>query len=182
MFKFFTKTYWRNRQKLRDLKTISTAVVAARDWQKRGLISWNPRERHLLVEQSLASIFLTKRDWWKSFCTMISYLAMDDRRKEVYEQAVLEAETKAVREAKKKSPILTPPDLMRIRQQARENMPQPKVDIIEEFDIFIIRAEATSSHSATEASGELVAIGHYNIDGQIDLAMWEDVKYNLSRK
>ena len=73
---------------------------------------------------------------------------------------------------------------MRIRQEARENMPMlpiEQLDYIKEFDIFVVRAGAPSVQDATEESGQLLALGHY--DGKkVEMALYEDIKYNLLKE
>ena len=85
------------------------------------------------------------------------------------------------RSAQRKYANLTKADVMRIRQEARENMPMiplEQLDRIKEFDIFIVRANAPSAQDATEASGQLLALGHF--DGEkVEMAMYDDIKHNL---
>ena len=73
---------------------------------------------------------------------------------------------------------------MRIRQEARENMPMlpiEQLDYIKEFDIFVVRACAPSVQDATVESGQLLALGHY--DGKkVEMALYEDIKYNLLKE
>ena len=75
-------------------------------------------------------------------------------------------------------------DIQRIRQFARENMPPSPIeqlDCIKEFDIFVVRANAPSAQEATEESGQLLAIGHY--DGEkVEMAMYDEIKHILHDK
>ena len=100
---------------------------------------------------------------------------------EAYEAYRIEVETDAVRKAQLKFANLTKADIMRIRQEARENMPMlpmEQLDCIKEFDIFVVRTNAPSAQNATEESGQLLALAHY--DGEkVEMAMYDDVKHNL---
>ena len=96
----------------------------------------------------------------------------------------MHVETEAVRKAQRKFANLTKADIMRIRQEARENMPMlpiEQLDYIKEFDIFVVRACAPSVQDATEESGQLLAIGHF--DGKkVEMALYDHIKYNLLKQ
>lgn len=102
---------------------------------------------------------------------------------EAYEQQRIDIEAQAVRDANKKlGKILTPADIQRIRQQARNDMimidPHKLKNLIREFDIMIIRADAQSGEQTTQENGQLLALGHY--DGEkLEMAMYDDVKAML---
>ena len=99
---------------------------------------------------------------------------------EAYEQKRIDIEAQAVRDANNKlGKILTPADIQRIRHQARNEMimidPHKLKNLIREFDIMIIRADAQSGEQTTQENGQLLALAHY--DGQtLDMAMYDDVK------
>ena len=57
--------------------------------------------------------------------------------------------------------------------------PNKLKSLIKEFDIMVIRASATSSASATQENGQLLAVGHYDGD-KLEMAMYEDVKSELT--
>ena len=103
---------------------------------------------------------------------------------EAYEAHRLKVETEAVRKARSQFAMLTKADMQRIRQNARENMemiPLEQLDYIKEFDIFVVRSNAPSAQDATEESGQLLALGHY--DGKkVEMALYEDIKYNLLKQ
>ena len=57
-------------------------------------------------------------------------------------------------------------------------IPIEQLGCIKEFDIFVVRANAPSAQEATEASDQLLALGHF--DGEkVEMAMYEDIKLNL---
>ena len=178
--------YRRYHYRSNTLTTLSQAAAVIQEYKSRGLLRWNPRDRQLLIEQSLAMIYLSKREWWEAFMKMVLLTATSDRLNEEYEKAVINIEAAAVRKAKAEmkergiTQPLTKADIYRIRQQAREDLTQIDTPTIEEFDIFIIRATATSVHTAKESTGELVAVGHYHLDGKTEMALFDDIKHNLS--
>lgn len=100
---------------------------------------------------------------------------------EAYSAECLKVETDAVRKAQRKYANLTKADIQRIRQETRENMPMiplGQLDCIKEFDIFVVRASAPSAQEATEESGQLLALGHF--DGEkVEMAMYDEIKHNL---
>ena len=60
-------------------------------------------------------------------------------------------------------------------------LPIEQLDYIKEFDIFVVRAGAPSVQDATEESGLLLAIGHF--DGKkVEMALYDDIKYNLLKQ
>lgn len=177
--------YCHRRKRNDHLALLAHAIATFRGYQERGLVHWRPRERQLLIEQSLASVYLTKREWWEAFMKITLLAVTDDRLSEAYEKATITAEAAAVRKAKAEmkergiTQPLTKADIYRIRQQARDNMQQIDLQPIEEFDIFIIRATATSVHTAEESTGELIAVGHYHIGGQTEMALFDDIKHHI---
>ena len=57
-------------------------------------------------------------------------------------------------------------------------LPIEQLDYIKEFDIFVVRASVPSAQDATEASGQLLALGHF--DGEkVEMAMYDEIKHNL---
>ena len=152
--------------------------------QKKGLLTWMNKGKYLLLEEPFAiSILATGKKGAKNVFTMIALWQNFSIFQEVAETLRMEAEIEAVRKAKKEHPSLTKEDIRRIRMNARNNMPElepDKIDYIREFDLFVIRSSAPSAQDATEENGQLVALGHF--DGkELQMAMYEDVKYNLMR-
>jgi hypothetical protein len=58
----------------------------------------------------------------------------------------------------------------------QSDVPTPKV---EPFEFFIVRAEEPST-AAAQATGRLIAVGHYDPDTQhMEIAPWEDIQQLL---
>lgn len=185
IFYYFSATARRQRKHLKELRAFATVFSEMEQKEKQGLLHWHPRNRQLLLEESLALAMLSKgAKKWKCFLQNILLWQCYNLAQEQAEADRIKAETQAVREAKRNNPsvILTESDINRIRQNARANMTERPAPRIDSFDIFIIRAIAQSATQASEATGELLAIGHYDINGNMDLALWDDVKHNLRKE
>ena len=150
--------------------------------ERKGLLTWMREGRYLLLEEPFAiSILATGKKGAKNIFTMIALWQNFHIFLEAAEQVRMETELEAVRKAQKEHPSLTNEDIRCIRMNARNNMPEldpDKIDYVREFDLFVIRSSAPSAQDATEENGQLVALGHF--DGrELQMAMYEDVKYNL---
>lgn len=184
----FKNPFKRNKQ-LKELQSLSASFAILDEFSRRGILHYhNPRPLRegqggsLLIEESLATLKLAEgAEGFRKFLNQVAQWQNYRLLQEAYEAHRIDIETKAVCEAKKKYAVLTKADLQRIRQNARDNMEQidpDKLDYVKAFDLFIIRATAPSSAQATEANGQLLALGHY--DGKtLEMAMYDDIKHNL---
>lgn len=154
-------------------------------WARHGLIFWRRKDNILIIEEYVALLKLAEGR--KGFLNFLNQIVVWQNSKlidEAYESHRVHVETEAVRKAQRKYANLTKADIIRIRQEARENMPMiplEQLDCIKEFDIFVVRSNAPSAQYATEESGQLLALGHY--DGKkVEMALYEDIKYNLLKE
>lgn len=166
----------------KELRDLSAVFSILDEFEKRGVIHWQRKNKVLLIEEVLGTLKVAEgRDGFLRFLNQVSMWQNYRLLAEAYEAHRLKMETEAVRKARAQFAMLTKADLQRIRQNARENMdmiPPEQLDYIKEFDIFILRAGAPSAELATEENGQLLAIGHF--DGEkVEMAMYDDVKYNL---
>lgn len=166
----------------KELRDLSAVFSILDEFEKRGLIHWQRKNKVLLIEEVLGTLKVAEgRDGFRRFLNQVSMWQNHRLLAEAYESLRLKVETEAVRKARAQFAMLTKADMQRIRQNARENMemiPPERLDCIKEFDIFIIRANAPSAQEATEASGQLLALGHF--DGEkVEMAMYDEVKQNL---
>ena len=169
------------------LKDLSGLTALFKDWERSGLFHWQVKGKTLLLEQSLAiSIMSLGPEKFKKFLNLLAQFKNAELIGNAYEQQRIDLETAAVRDAQEKtSSKLTDADIQRIRLNARENMQhidmKSILDAINEFDIMIIRSSAISSTDATQESGELVAVGHF--DGKkVEMAMWDEIKNDLKEE
>lgn len=166
----------------KELRDLSAVFSILDEFEKRGVIHWQRKNKVLLIEEVLGTLKVAEgRDGFLRFLNQVSMWQNYRLLAEAYEAHRLKIETEAVRKARAQFAMLTKADMQRIRQNARENMdmiPPEQLDYIKEFDIFILRAGAPSAELTTEENGQLLAIGHF--DGEkVEMAMYDDVKYNL---
>ena len=179
---FKSKKKKKQKKALQNMCDLHEMVGILDKWARHGLIFWRRKDKLLIIEETVALIKLAEgRKGFLNFLNQIAVWQSSKLIDEAYESHRVHVETEAVRKAQRKYANLTKADIMRIRQEARENMPMlpiEQLDYIKEFDIFVVRANAPSVQEATEASGQLLALGHF--DGEkVEMAMYDEVKHNL---
>lgn len=179
---FKSKKKKKQEKALQNLRDLHEMVGILDKWARHGLIFWRRKDKLLIIEEAVALIKLAEgRKGFLKFLNQIAVWQSSKLIDEAYETHSIKVETDAVRKAQRKYANLTKADIMRIRQEARENMPMlpiEQLDYIKEFDIFVVRADAPSIQDATKEDGHLLALGHF--DGEkVEMAMYEDIKYIL---
>ena len=172
----------RKNKKLKELQDLAVMTAIFEKWSRQGLIFWRKKDNILIIEEYLAKIKMAEgRKGFLKFLNQVATWQNNIIIQEAYAAHCLKVETDAVRKAQRKYANLTKADIMRIRQEARENLPMiplEQLEYIKEFDIFVVRANAPSAQDATEESGQLLALGHF--DGEkVEMAMYDDVKHIL---
>ena len=172
----------RKNKTFKELQDLAEMSAIFEEWSRRGIILWRKKDNILIIEEHLAILTIAKgRDGFLKFLNQVATWQNSILIQEAYAAHCLKVETDAVRKAQRQFVSLTKADVMRIRQNARENMPiipLEQLDCIKEFDIFVVRANAPSAQDATEDSGQLLAVGHY--DGEkVEMAMYDDIKHSL---
>ena len=172
----------RKNKKLKELQDLAAMTAIFEKWSRQGLIFWRKKDNILIIEEYLAKIKMAEgREGVLKFLNQVATWKNNIIIQEAYAAHCLKVETDAVRKAQRKYAALTKADIMRIRQEARENMPMlpiEQLEYIKEFDIFVVRSNAPSAQDATEESGQLLALGHY--DGEkVEMAMYDEVKHIL---
>ena len=175
----------RKNKQLKELQDLAAMTAIFEKWSRRGVIFWRKKDKILIIEEYLAMLKMSEgRDGFLKFLNQVATWQNSILFQEAYEAYFLKAETEAVREAQRKYASLTKADVMRIRQNVRERMPfvvPEQIGCIKEFDIFVVRANAPSAQDATEESGQLLALGHY--DGEkVEMAIYDDIKHILYDK
>ena len=175
----------RKNKKLKELQDLAAMTKIFEDLSRRGVIFWRKKDKILIIEEYLAIWkILEGRDGFLKFLNQVATWQNSILIQEAYAAHCLKVETEAVRKAQRKYASLTKADIQRIRQNARENMPMlpiEQLDYIKEFDIFVVRSNAPSAQDATEESGKLLALGHY--DGEkVEMAMYDEVKHILHER
>lgn len=165
------------------MRELAYGFSVLNDFERKGLIHWQSKDHLLLIEERLAITWMATGEKGLNNClNAVGQWQNFKLIQEAYETHRINIETEAVRKARKPARVLTNDDIARIRQEARDKMPEidpATLKVISEFDIMVIRASAPSSAEATEANGQLVAVGHY--DGEkVEMAMYEDIKHTLN--
>ena len=172
----------RKKKKLKELHDLSMMNAIFEKLSRWGVIFWRKKDKILIIEEFLVRLKMAEgREGFLKFLNQVATWQNSIIIQEAYAAHCLKVETDAVRKAQRKYASLTKADIMRIRQESRENMqmlPIEQLEYIKEFDIFVVRANAPSAQDATEEGGQLLALGHY--DGEkVEMAMYDDIKYIL---
>ena len=172
----------RKNKHLKEVQDLAAMIGIFEILSRRGVVFWRKKDNILIIEEYFAMLKMAEgREGFLKFLNQVAVWQSSKLIDEAYEAHSIKVETDAVRKAQRKYANLTKADIMRIRQEARENMPMlplEQLEYIKEFDIFVVRASAPSAQDATEESGQLLALGHY--DGEkVEMAMYDEVKHNL---
>ena len=172
----------RKNKHLKEVQDLAAMIGIFETLSRRGVVFWRQKDKILIIEEYFAMLKMAEgREGFLKFLNQVAVWQSSKLIDEAYEAHSIKVETDAVRKAQRKYANLTKADIMRIRQEARENMqmlPIEQLDYIKEFDIFVVRASAPSAQDATEESGQLLALGHY--DGEkVEMAMYDEIKHNL---
>ena len=172
----------RKNKHLKEVQDLAAMIGIFEILSRRGVVFWRKKDNILIIEEYFAMLKMAEgREGFLKFLNQVAVWQSSKLIDEAYEAHRIKVETDAVRKAQRKYANLTKADIMRIRQEARENMqmlPIEQLEYIKEFDIFVVRANAPSAQDATEASGQLLALGHY--DGEkVEMAMYDEIKHNL---
>lgn len=175
----------RKNKHLKEVQDLAAMIGIFEILSRRGVVFWRKKDNILIIEECFAMLKMAEgREGFLKFLNQVAVWQSSKLIDEAYETHILKVETDAVRKAQRKYANLTKADIMRIRQEVRENMqmlPLEQLDYIKEFDIFVVRAGAPSVQDATEESGLLLAIGHF--DGKkVEMALYDDIKYNLLKQ
>ena len=172
----------RKNKHLKEVQDLAAMIGIFEILSRRGVVFWRKKDNILIIEEYFAMLKMAEgREGFLKFLNQVAVWQSSKLIDEAYEAHSIKVETDAVRKAQRKYANLTKADIMRIRQEARENMPMlplEQLEYIKEFDIFVVRASAPSAQDATEASGQLLALGHF--DGEkVEMAMYDEIKHNL---
>ena len=172
----------RKNKKLKELQDLAAMTAIFEKLSRQGVIFWRKKDNILIIEEYLAKLKMAEgREGFLKFLNQVATWQNNIIIQEAYSAHCMKVETEAVRKAQRKYAALTKADIMRIRQEARENMPMlpiEQIGCIKEFDIFVVRSNAPSAQEATQESGQLLALGHF--DGEnVEMAMYDDIKHIL---
>ena len=172
----------RKNKHLKEVQDLAAMIGIFEILSRRGVVFWREKDNILIIEEYFAMLKMAEgREGFLKFLNQVAVWQSSKLIDEAYEAHSLKVETDAVRKAQRKYANITKADIMRICQEARENMsmiPLEQLEYIKEFDIFVVSADAPSIQDATKEDGYLLALGHF--DGEkVEMAMYEDIKYIL---
>ena len=178
-----------SKQNIQWLKSVAQQHQWLDQLRTAGLLQWDVVQRRLFIEADLAVLFLQSADRWTAFIhntyQWLYFLECQRRTEDYMHQEELRAVREAMQAAKEHQPSdishqpssLSRADIDRIRRHRRAEIMQTDVPVpqVEGFEFFIVRSEAVST-AAEQATGRLIAVGHYDPSNDgMEIASWDDV-------
>ena len=149
-----------------------------------GLLQWDVVQRRLFIEADLAVLFIQSADRWTAFIhntyQWLYYQLCQSQIEDFFHQE----EIKAVREQLNHGAKLSREDIDRVRRNRRAEIVQSDIEPpkVEGFEFFIVRSDAVST-AAEQATGRLIAVGHYDpVSQSMEIAPWEEIQPLLQTK
>ena len=180
-FQVFTPLYWRSRRKRNDLKSLAQSIDLVDKLIGANQIFWFKEKNQFIIDERLALIFLFDKVKWTGFLNMLLLYAQYQYTYDATLKKKQEIEKKAVSEAYKQNPDLTESDIQRIRNNAIDNISEMEIEVLKEIDFAIVRKDAPIVSRATEENGQLLVVGHYDSEKNLEMANWEEVKRNFTK-
>lgn len=173
-----------SKQNLRWLQSVAQQHQWLDQLRTSGLLQWDVVQRRLFIEADLAALFIQSAQRWTAFIhntyIWLYYQECQTKIEDFFHQE----EIKAVREQLNHGAKLSREDIDRIRRNRRAEIVQSDIETpkVEPFEFFIVRSDEPST-AAAQASGRLIAVGHYDPDTQhMEIAPWEDIQPLLQKK
>lgn len=172
-----------SKQNIQWLKSVAQQHQWLDQLRTAGLLQWDVVQRRLFIEADLAVLFLQSADRWTAFIhntyQWLYFLECQRRTEDYMHQEELKAVREAIKAADETDDAtkLKRSDIDRIRRNRRAEIMQSDVPVpqVEGFEFFIVRSDAVST-AADQATGRLIAVGHYDpATNDMDVAPWDDV-------
>lgn len=165
---------FKKKQPKTDDPTDLLKVIANLDrLQKHGLLLWNEKERRLFIAEPLAVVMLNSgTEGWRNFLHNVFLWTYYNEAQEAWETAMISAELKAVRRAKRRLAVLTKADSDRIRRAARKNVAETDQEPpeVREFEFFVV----LDGEDPTDK--RIHSVGTYDPETrQFDVVSWDAV-------
>ena len=163
----------RQQEQMQMLQRIATLTRFA----KAGLLFIDIPQKKVVISTTLSSLFLTDRTKWVNFLQNLQLWFVYKVSQLDWNQVFLEAEVKAVREARQKHPNLTKLQEVDIRHKARaevniEAVPVPKIEPYE----FILSTDIKHGEEP-----EIFAVGRYE-NGEFDMVTFEEIEAKQNKQ
>ena len=172
-----------SKQNIQWLKSVAQQHQCLDQLRTAGLLQWDVVQRRLFIEADLAVLFLQSADRWTAFIhntyQWLYFLECQRRTEDYMHQEELKAVREAIKAADETDDAtkLKRSDIDRIRRNRRAEIMQSDVPVpkVEPFEFFIVRAEAVST-AAEQATGRLIAVGHYDPSNDgMEIASWDEI-------
>ena len=172
-----------SKQNIQWLKSVAQQHQWLDQLRTAGLLQWDVVQRRLFIEADLAMLFLQSADRWTAFIhntyQWLYFLECQRRTEDYMHQEELKAVREAIKAADETDDAtkLKRSDIDRIRRNRRAEIMQSDVPVpkVEPFEFFIVRAEAVST-AAEQATGRLIAVGHYDPSNDgMEIASWDEI-------
>ena len=114
----------RKNKHLKEVQDLAAMIGIFEILSRRGVVFWRKKDNILIIEEYFAMLKMAEgREGFLKFLNQVAVWQSSKLIDEAYEAHSIKVETDAVRKAQRKYANLTKADIMRIRQEARENMP-----------------------------------------------------------
>ena len=181
VFRVFTPLYWRSRRNRNNLKSLAQSIDVVDKLIGANQIFWFKEKNQFIIDERLALFFLLDKVKWTGFLNMLLLYAQYQYTYDATIKKKQEIEKKAVSEAYKQNQDLTESDIQRIRNNAIYDMSEIEIEVLKEIDFAIVRKDAPVVSRATEENGQLLVVGHYDSEKNLEMANWEEVKRNFMK-
>jgi hypothetical protein len=189
-----------SKQNIAWLKSVAQQHQWLDQLRTAGLLQWDVVQRRLFIEADLAVLFLQSADRWTAFIhntyQWLYFLECQRRTEDYMHQEELKAVREAMAEGQRDKEghgdrnvasdlnhvpvptVLKREDIDRIRRNRRAEIMQSDVPVpkVEGFEFFIVRSDAVST-AADQATGRLIAVGHYDpANDGMEIASWDEIQ------
>lgn len=158
MFLFKKKT----KRKMPDRISVLGVISVLDRFSGSGLLTLDERNRRVVISATLARVFIGNMEKWEGFIHNVYLWMLYNLSTSEWKRIFLDAETEAIRQARKKYVQLTPGEIAQVRSDARRKvdvnaLPLPEVSGMD----FVVTSVGISPDSP-----EAIVVGRY-ADGKM---------------
>ena len=136
-----------------------------------GVLYWDGKERRLTVDYNLAVLMMQRKEGWRHFLDNIWLWKRYTLMQEAWSSIFHKEEMKSVRRAKQKFPHLSKADIIRVRQQKREEIGIDRageLPRIERMEVYIAGTDILGE-------GKIYCACMYGEDGELVMEDYDNV-------
>lgn len=167
-----------SKQNIQWLKSVAQQHQWLDQLRTSGLLQWDVVQRRLFIEADLAVLFMQSAQRWTAFIHNTYQWLYFQLCQSQIEDFFHQEEIKAVREQLNHGAKLSREDIDRVRRNRRAEIVQSDIETpkVEPFEFFIVRSDAPTTAPSEQATGRLIAVGHYDPSNDgMEIASWDDV-------